>query len=290
MTDQEVLGNYKKLEHEIKVIREELRKANDEKETWFKKKESLKDDIKAQVREIKEIKSEKDKNNVQLFELKKKRDSYNKEIRKLISEKKNLNEKEKLFKKYNITLDHTKIKKQINEIEKQVEVEVSFEKEKKLMDTIKRLKRTFDQSSEVMEVSEKAKKVSKNIDDLRKKIFEVTGKISEAAHDANYDSFMAKVKGVNDTRKEQEEAFKKFIEYKNIYNSINQKLKEKLIESSKFKTESNKEKENIRNKNKQEKEKLLKEKAEEVEEKMKKKKKLTTADLIAYQGGDYFEK
>jgi len=46
-------------------------------------------------------------------------------------------------------MDPTKIQEKINDLEKQVEIEISFDKEQKLMEQIKKLRRSYDESSKV---------------------------------------------------------------------------------------------------------------------------------------------
>ena len=60
---------FKRLTSEVSTLRFELEKVNDDKEFWFKKKESLKTEINSSVNTIRNIKSESDKKNIELIEL-----------------------------------------------------------------------------------------------------------------------------------------------------------------------------------------------------------------------------
>ena len=279
------LENYKQIQSSINELKNKLHEINQQKEHWFKKKEDLKKEINELIKEIKEIKSEKDKKNLELHELKKQRNMYNDQVHDLIKRIKKLNkEKAKTLKKYNIKVDPANIQEKINKLEKKVEIEVNFEKEKKLMDEIRKLKKSYDESSELREIGEKAVNIDKEIKEARKKADEFHKKIQDITKDSTYDNFMELSKKITELKKVQEEAFQKFIDHKNDYSKLNQELKTKLDELMKVKDEINKDKELQRRIHEDKTRKILRENSREVEEKLKTKKKLTTEDLLKYQG------
>ena len=279
------LENYKKVQTDISQLRTRLQNINEKKEFWFKKKEDLKKELNDLIHKIKEIKAEKDRKNVELQQLKEQRDKYNDEVQRLIKNIKNLNEeKANAFKKYNIKVDPTKIQQKINELEKKVEMEVNFDKEKKLMEEIKKLKKAYEESSEVRQIAEKAHELEKTIRESKKKADEFHRKIQEITRDTGYEVFMELSKKITDLKKEQEDAFQKFIDHKNEYSNVNNELKNKIEEFQVLKLVFSKDKEAKRI-DKEEKDKsFIKDKIKAVEEKLRNKKKLTTEDLIALQG------
>ena len=254
---------------------------NKQKEFWFNRKEDLKKELNELVKKIKEFKLERDKANVSIESLRSQRNAYSSKIKDLIKQIKKLNKKKnKFLKRYDVKIDPSRIREKINELEKRVEIEVDFKKEQKLMKQINELKKSYAESPELNEILEKSKKISAEITETKKKADEIHQKIIEYTKDKGYNTFIELSKKISEIRKLQEDAFQKFINFKNEYINANNELR-KILEHIK----NNKEKNIIK---KQEKEErildIIKKKVEFVEQKLKQKKKLTTEDIIAYQG------
>lgn len=279
------LENYKKVQEEISKIKEKLNEINEKKEHWFKKKEDLKKELNELIHKIKEIKAEKDRKNLELQQLKEQRDKYNDEVKKLIEGIKKLNkEKGKVFQKYNVKIDPAKIQEKINELEKRVEQEVNFEKEKKLMEEIKKLKKSYEETSEVRQIAEKAQVLDKEIKDTKKKADEFHRKIQEITKDTSYEVFMELSRKINELKKEQEAAFQKFIDFKNEYANASHELNNKMDEYHVLRLVFSKDREAKKIEHEEKQKSFLKEKIKLIEEKFRSKKKLTTEDIIAMQG------
>ena len=122
MDKSEIIQQNKDLRNNVKELKKKIRDVSKNKEFWFNKKEELKQIIKEKIQGITSAKTTTDKNNVGIQELKKKRDKYNKEVKNLISEIKTLNkEKQKFLDKNQIKGNPSKIAKEIDDLEKQVE-------------------------------------------------------------------------------------------------------------------------------------------------------------------------
>lgn len=276
----------KKISSELSQLKSQIAEVAKQKEFWFRKKEDLKKEINDLIKKIKEIKTENDKSNIEVHEFKKNRDKYNAEVHELIGKIKKVNEeKEKELKKTKITADPSKIKAQINALEKRVETETNFSKEKKLMEQIKRLKKSYAEFSSIMKINDEAKKISNEIKESRKKANEFHKQIQSVTKDTNYQGFMEMSKKITEVKKTQEDAFNKFIEFKNKYLELNKAFKAKLEEAKPFQEQIEKEQQNTKQQYVEKQAKILKQKTEQVEEKIKKKKKLTTEDILAFQGG-----
>ncbi len=279
------IENYKKIQSDISQLKSKIHDINEKKEQWFKKKEDLKKELNELIQKIKVIKAEKDKKNVELQELKTNRDKHNDEVHNLIKNIRSLNdEKANAFKKYNVKVDPTKIQQKINELEKKVETEVNFEKEKKLMKEIKELKKAYEESTEVRKISEKAHEVEKTIRESKKKADEFHKKIQDINKDTGYEVFMELSKKITALKKVQEDAFQKFIDYKNEYSNANNELKNKMEEYQVLRLVFSKDKEVRKIDREERQQSFIKDKIRAVEEKFRTKKKLTTEDLIALQG------
>ena len=275
MTDQRVPKD------NIVSLQKKGSELNKQKEFWFNRKEDLKKELNELVKKIKDFKLERDKANVSIESLRSQRNAYSSKIKDLIKQIKKLNKKKnKFLKRYDVKIDPSRIREKINELEKRVEIEVDFKKEQKLMKQINDLKKSYAESPELNEILEKSKKISNEITETKKKADEIHQKIIEYTKDKGYNMFIELSKKISEIRKQQEDAFQKFINFKNEYINANNELR-KILEHIK----NNKEKNIIK---KQEKEErildIIKKKVEFVEQKLKQKKKLTTEDIIAYQG------
>jgi len=275
MTDQRVPRD------NIASSQKKVSELNKQKEFWFNRKEDLKKELNELVKKIKEFKLERDKANVSIESLRSQRNAYSSKIKDLIKQIKKLNKKKnKFLKRYDVKIDPSRIREKINELEKRVEIEVDFKKEQKLMKQINELKKSYAESPELNEILEKSKKISAEITETKKKADEIHQKIIEYTKDKGYSMFIELSKKISEIRKQQEDAFQKFINFKNEYINENNELR-KILEHIK----DNKNKNIVKN---QEKESrimdIIKRKVEFVEQKLKQKKKLTTEDLIAYQG------
>ncbi len=282
MTNNEQI---KKISSELSQLKSQIAEVAKQKEFWFRKKEDLKKEINDMIKKIKEIKVENDKSNIEVHDFKKNRDKYNAEVHDLIGKIKKVNEeKEKELKKSKIAVDPSRIQAQIHALEKQVETETNFNKEKKLMEQIKRLKKSYAEFSSVMKINDEAKKISNEIKESRKKANEFHKQIQSVTKDTNYQGFMEMSKKITEVKKVQEDAFNKFIEFKNKYLELNKAFKVKLEEAKPFQEQIEKEHENVKQQYAEKQSKILKQKTEQVEDKIKKKKKLTTEDILAFQG------
>jgi|SRR3989344_2924568 len=275
MTDQRVPKD------NIVSSQKKVSELSKQKEFWFNRKEDLKKELNELVKKIKNFKLERDKANVSIESLRSQRNAYSSKIKELIKQIKKLNKKKnKFLKRYDIKIDPARIQEKINELERRVEIEVDFKKEQKLMKQINDLKRSYGEAPELNEILEKSKKISKEITETKKKADEIHQKIIEYTKDKGYNAFIELSKKINEIRKMQEDAFQKFINFKNEYINANNESR-KILEHIK----NNKEKNTVK---KQEKEArildIIKKKVEFVEQKLKQKKKLTTEDIIAYQG------
>jgi uncharacterized coiled-coil DUF342 family protein len=270
----------KNLKAEIMELKKSLNELNIEKEEWFTKKESLKKDVSNLISQIKKIKFSRDKGNKETQKLKAEREKYNKQVKELISEFKKLNsQKQKVMKDNKITFNPEDISKQIKALDYIVETEaISFDKERKIMTQIRHLKKQMAEAGDVQGLFKELKEVSDKIKEAKDKAEISHKKLLDLNKDGDtYREFMKLTKQINDLKKKQEGAFNKFIDSKNKFSKINSQLKDKLKDAKGMKIESEI---GVRRKEA----KALEEKTKEVEEKLKKKKKLTTEDLLVFQG------
>ncbi|MFH1210314.1 MAG: hypothetical protein V1645_00175 [archaeon] len=285
---EDTLAKLKDLKNDISTLKSRLNELNEQKESWFKKKDDLQKEVQGLIAGIKQIKSEKDGFNKELFEMKDTRDRYNSEVKSLVAEIKKLNNDKKDFlAKNKLSFDPARLKEKIQGLEESIETEAySFEKEKKIMDEIKRLKKTYDEASKINEIFKKTDDVSKKIEVAKAKADEAHNKFRELSgtNKEGYHAFIEASKSINEKKKEQEAAYRKFLELKKEFGVVNSQLKQKLVELKEMQSTVSGFKEDRKKDRKSKEDKILKEKVKDVEEKLKKKGKLTTEDLIVFQG------
>lgn len=267
--------------------REELNKLDAEKEKWFEKKEGISKQIQELIKSVKSAKRKRNSLTDKVKEDKKVRAELNTEIKTKIEEIKKLHsDRDALANKKKISIDPGKLKREIAALDTKMETNVMpFDQEQKLMKLIKDKKKELDGSKDLIEVSEKISTLSKNIDQLKKKAELVHRTIQSNATESQkeHESMFEVSKKIDELRKEEEESYKKFMEYKKLFGVSNAKLKEKLGELNQIHSEMD----TVRQAAKKEKKKQDKRKIEskkiEVQDKIKQGKKLTTEDLLVFQ-------
>ena len=275
----------KTLKKEIDSLRNTLKAINDDKERWFKKKEDLKKEMQVLIEKIKAL--QKDNDTSKVDQLKKERDKYNAEVKILIERIKALKqEKEVFLKKHGIKEDPETIKKTIEKIEEKIETEVlSIDKERKLMDQIKRMKKNYEALGDSKILTTKIDEISRQIEENKKKANEYHEELKKALKEKKkwYNEFFSLSKQINLIKKQQESAFAMFISFKNSFLEVSKQLGVKLSLIKKEKKDF----EDIKKEKKKRKEEteleFVEEKRKKVEEKMKKGEKLTTEDLLVMQ-------
>lgn len=276
----------KTIQKEVHSLRSELNKVKDDRERWFKKKEELKKQIAELIVKIKGLKRHGDLSTEEAKKLRTERDQYNKLVKKLIEKISSLQkEKKELIEKYKIEHDTEILKKNIQKLEEKIETEaLTIDKEKRLMQQIKRLKKYYNELSDVKAISDKITEMSKEIEETKKKADEAHKKFKEAMKErkSGYKEFFNLSSQINVIKKQQERAFEMFISLKNSFFNVSRQLQQKLNLVKKTHDETI-------NKEKLIKDKIIEEKTKDVEKKIKKGEKLTTEDLLVLQSKESTE-
>jgi len=287
MEKNELLTRLNELRKEINSLRDNLNKIDREKESWFSKKESLKKEIFKLVKDLKNIKQNKDASNIEVKKLREERDNYNKKVKELIVNIKELNKnKLEFIRKSKINFDPENIKKRIDALEFKVETEaLSINKEKEVMKQIKDLSKIYDQNIGLKNIIDKINTVDKEINENKNKSDELHKKIRELidVNDPGYKKFKEESNKINNLRKEQQFSFDKFIELKKEFLKIQVELQKKLNESYDFNKNLGEINKKIDDERKAKNDAEFEKREKLVEEKLMTKKKLTKDDLIMLQ-------
>ena len=277
----------KELQKEINSLRSDLKRINEDKESWFKKKEDLKGDIADLISKVKDQKKISDTSSDQATKLIQERNEYNKNVKKLIENVIALQkEKKQLLDKYKIEHDPEILKKNIEKLEEKIETEaLSIDAEKRLMDRIKRLKKYYGELGGVKLVSDKIGEISKEIEETKTKANEAHYKLKELMKEkkSGLSEFFNISRQINIIKKQQERAFEMFISLKNNFINVSRQLNEKLNILNKTKQDKQAKEKQKEEKKRKKQLKIIEEKTKIAQEKMKRGEKLTTEDLLVLQ-------
>ena len=290
LTEKEKKDLFRKLDEkrrEISALRSSLNQIDEQKEQWFDKKNTYSKEISELIKQVKKNKEDRNSLTNQVKKDKEIRTESNNLARKKIEELGNLNkEKEEVSKKHNIKVNPYQIKEEIGRLETKIETEViSFEREKKIMDKIRELKKKYNEAKKISDVWAKTNALSKEIDGLKKNAREMHQKIQNRAVESQkkHEDVIKYSHEIDELKKKEEEAFTKFIEFKKKFNEINEQLKARLLEMNQINEIAYKHKLEVKKEKQEKEEELLKNKEELIEEKIKAGKKLTTEDLLIFQ-------
>ena len=191
------------------------------------------------------------------------------------------------MKKHRLSVDPPAIKKQIEALEYKIETEAPpFQEEKRMMKTINDLRRQYEAAKSVSNVFEKIYSASKDVDNLRKRADETHKKVQVRAKDSQekHEELITTSNDIDELRKKEKEEIAKFTAAKKEFMAVNDRLKEKLEEMYRIKTQLGDIAKVETTKKSRREDVLLREKGEEVREKIRKRQKLTTEDLLIMQG------
>jgi uncharacterized coiled-coil DUF342 family protein len=289
-SQQELVEQLNNFKIEVSKLKNSLNELDREKELWFRKKDEFSAKIRASIQKIKDSKSKRDSLTQEVKGLKPKRDGINKEIAeksKILDDLKK--EKSNIIASLHIKESPSKIKQQIEKLEFKIETDtVSFEKEKELMKRIKELKKQYNNSSGVIELNKKINAAFDNLKKMRKDANELHRAIQEQARQSQalHEEILKNSAEIDRMKSDEEDAFKKFSEFKKQFTGANSQLKEKLKEMNYIKSHLDKIHFDKKERRRQQEESFLRSKEDAVNEKIKKRQKLTTEDLLVFQKFD----
>lgn len=290
MSPEEKKELFKKLDETKKTIqqlRDSLNQIDSQKEHWFRKKEAIGKEIIALIGEAKKAKEQRNS----LTDSVKKSKDERKGLITLLKEKiellKNLRDnKEESLKKHKVLGDPRGLRREIDRLEYSLQTNVvSFEKEQRIMKSIKEMKKKYDEVKDVVVVNEQIGSLNREIKELKSKTEEKHKQVQDAAKKSQefHENVLSSGKKIDDLKTEEEEAYKKFMEYKQQFNEVNSQLKEQLPILNDLNQKLNISKEENKKEKLQKIEETLRNKEEVVQEKLRKGQKLTTEDLLILQ-------
>ncbi|PIO03037.1 hypothetical protein COT48_06390 [Candidatus Woesearchaeota archaeon CG08_land_8_20_14_0_20_47_9] len=289
MSDNTQGDLYKELDEqkgEVLALRSRLNELDEQKEGWFEKREALSREINSLIRQVRELKKRRDAFTAEVKELKKRRTELNSSIKEKAGDIKKVRaERDELIKKLGLKKTPSQLRQDVKRLEEQVEIEVDFNKEQRIMKIIKQKKRQVSEAEKVSDVWERAGRLSAEVRKLRDEAEGVHQTIQRKAAESQrlHEQLIAKSKEIDELKKKEEDAYTKFSELKNEFMNVNDQLKSKLVKVKDVKLRID----SAASKKKAEKQaaekKLIDEKERTVEEKIRRGTKLTTDDILIYQ-------
>jgi len=279
VNNEEELENLEKLKNEVKELNLKLKQLGKEKEDRYSEKKNLEHTLNQLINEAKELKDKKNAIDTQIHDLKQNRDSENKIFKEILAQIHKLQEEKRAATEQ---LDFSRvraIKKELRQLEFSLQTEViSFEKEKKHMEKIKKLRAHLTEYDKVMsefkelENSKKLAKEKKNVaDELHRTIQKLAKESSSIFNDLTEKSME-----ISKIKEKRGSLVKSLRALKSQINILNKSLSGILKSWSDLtnKVFKGKEKRELAD---------LQEKTDEIKKKLKEKKKLTTEDILVLQ-------
>jgi len=280
----EELDSLKATMHDLKG---ELDSLNKEKERWMDKKNSFKNEILSLIGNVKGLKSERNNLTTQVKMSKQEREKVDKKIPELLDQLEKLKvEKNDLSEKLGLRKDAVSVKKEIDAMRQKLETEpMSFNAEKKLMQSINQKKKELESAGQVMDIVKKIRVIQQELD-MYKKIRSIShSKVQSIAKNSQvkHENMIEESKKIDELKAKEQEAYEKFKEIKDKYKGKSDELKDLLHKitgiNKKFGVHD-KEQSDIKEKQQK---KTLAQKRKEVEGKLANGEKLTTEDLLVLQ-------
>ena len=284
----ELFNDMNRLKNEISNLKNEINKAHKLKEEWFRKKQNLEKQISYEIEVVKTLKKQLDSKNIKITDSKKERDLHNQRVKDVASKLKELHkQKKEIIERLGIKENPSYIKERIEKLEMLIQTEVfSIEKEREIMKEIKKLKLVYEEVKILEKINEEINKLVKHLDSEKKEadLFHNLLKENIPSNNEQYNKFIELVKKINSLRKLKKEALTNFKNFKKSFVSLNSLLKQKILGLAEIKLKIDKikkEKQEIEKKNR---ENIIEKKQEDAVKKLKSSGRLTTEDLINFQG------
>ena len=285
---KQLLEELKATEKDVIELRKKLNQASKRREEIFSRKDSVSGQIRSRIGELSDSKVKRNQITNEVREKKRQRDEYNSKINAEVAVIKKMKaDFEAVKSKLGLKDDPKDLTRQIEQLEFKMQTDaMSFDKEQKVMKTIKELKKKAGEAKELIDKSREIRNKSKEIDDLKKIANGLHKEIQDEAakSQSHHEELIEKYKSIDEIRKGEDELKEKVEEFRKEFNTVNDEMKVKLdkLKGIKQKLEENNVafEESVREKTKVN----LDEKRKEVEAKMKGGKTLTTEDLLILQG------
>lgn len=272
---------------EILALKEQLRSARQQREELFEKKRQLGKQITDLIDSVKKRRDQRNNLTKSVRDSKEKRRDLNKVIREKIAQLKELQKDRRHVAKDGSRIDPVKLSKEIERMNYRLETEgMSFDKEQKLMKTIREKQQLFEQVKGAADSFYAIKELSAQVDELKKQAdqFHVTVQQDASESQRQHEEMIAVSKQIDDLKNQERQTHKQYLKARETYNGINAKLKDIIGKADK---QDQQDDEFDEPEHKPINSASVKERLADINEKIKTSGKLTTEDLmLMQQAGD----
>ena len=281
--EQQKTSNESALRKDIGALREELHQIADQKEQLFTQRSGIGKNISELITKIKQLKEERNSLTDAVKKAKEERQKITADLRVKIDEHKKLiaGNKDKP-RPVSTGKDPRFLKKQIDALEFKIETEgMSFEKEQKMMKTVRDLRKEYNATAASHKAYEASGALGSTIAQLKKQADNLHAQIQEKAKQSQdkHEQLMKLSAQVDELRKQEGNISGQITEKKAAIAEKAAPLDEKRKQLDNYGEEG-------RQQSERQKKKKLSDLRAEVELKIKNKQKLTTQDLLILQSGD----
>lgn len=276
---QDIGKKVETLKKEIHLISTKLKELSDQKEEHYKQKNSLDAKLNKLISKAKQHKDDKKETDNKIKVLKKEREKANVLFNKALTDLREAQNRRREMIKKSSVVSPNKIRAQIKDLEYKIQTEaLKFEKEKKIMGQINKLKLELEKSLAEQNKFKEVEEFKKQSQDLKKKADDVHKEIQACADKSSklFDDLTKLSKDIADIKAKRNTSQVVLKGLKSQISQLNHKLSKTLKEWSGIADHTMKR----RAKRGLE---LVHKKTEEVKEKLKAKKKLTTDDILLLQ-------
>jgi len=279
------------LQKDIKELKGTLNQIDEQKEKLFADRKTLGKQIATSIREIKQLRQERDSLTAEVKIAKNERAKLANVITEKIDAFKKIHGEKKQVetKKGAVRENPGKLRQEIERMENTIETEgLSFEKEKKLMKIINAVKKRLKDAEALSGAYGEARELSKEIDKLKNEADEFHAKIQEKASisQEKHEKLMEISKKVDEWKKQEDEMNQQIETKKKEIDEKCPPLDEKIKQYSELKLKIGEEVKEEKLRTTEQKKKKLSELQQEAQEKFRKGGKLTTQDLLILQSID----
>ncbi|MBI3031917.1 hypothetical protein HYY69_00440 [Candidatus Woesearchaeota archaeon] len=287
---QELLKQMHALKQAVQELKTTCNNLHQEKEKLYEEKQKVGNHIKELIGTLKQSKEKRDSFTQLVKDKKVKRDELHDAVKKKLDELKELEKQRgEVLKKKNITEHPSEIKRKIKALEYRIETSgMSFAKEQESMKQINSLKKRYQETAVASELNQKIATLEKEVRQLKQEanlshhVVQSTAQESQKKHE----ELVGSSKEVEALRTKEKELYDAFSKLKHDFNEKNHELKEKLKQLNELYAQLDMDKEFKKHEKQKHDEATLEERRKQVDEKLKKGMKLTTKDIIAFQGND----
>ncbi|VVB81306.1 Chromosome partition protein Smc [uncultured archaeon] len=278
------------LQKDIKELKSTLNQIDEQKEKVFADRKTLGRQIATSIKEIKQLRHERDSLTAEVKTAKEERAKLAAVIKEKIDAFKKIHgEKKQAEPKNGVRESPGKLRQEIERMEYKIETEgLSFDKEQKLMKIINAMKKRLKEAEALSGAYGEARELSREIDKLKNAADEFHAKIQEKAKvsQEKHEKLMEISKKVDEWKKQEEEMNKQIEAKKKEIDEKCPPLDEKIKQYSELKLKIGEEVKEEKLRTVEQKKKKLSELQQEVQEKLRKGEKLTTQDLLIMQSID----